>query len=266
MMARGIAILTGLAWIRVSLSYLGKEGYGLWMAVGSLVGWANLADLGLTRGMQNHLSQANGQDDKELAARYVSTGLAAMTGVAFVLALLSTPVVLSVPWTRVLNVRDPNLVEEARSVVAAVLACFLLQFPLSLVPTMYAAYQRGYIDAMFSVLGSVLSLGALIVITRVQVSLPGLILVTGGTGILKSLLNRYASRARRDLRGRLRFPDRCTPDQRNAIAHHRAPTGTCPGGRVVRIHARPRVGCHIHLHDRHSPHSGFSRSVRARRA
>src|SRR5438045_1951724 len=68
MAARGIGIFTGLAWVRLSLSYLGEERYGLWMAIGSLLAWANLADLGLARGMQNHLSQANGQDDPVLAS------------------------------------------------------------------------------------------------------------------------------------------------------------------------------------------------------
>src|ERR1041385_8128703 len=63
MIARGLGIFTGLAWIRLSLSYLGNERYGLWVAVSSIVGWANLADLGLARGIQNHLSEANGQDD-----------------------------------------------------------------------------------------------------------------------------------------------------------------------------------------------------------
>src|SRR5688500_5295590 len=30
MMAHGLGVFTGLAWVRLSLSYLGKERYGLW--------------------------------------------------------------------------------------------------------------------------------------------------------------------------------------------------------------------------------------------
>jgi len=185
MIARGLGIFTGLAWIRLSLSYLGKERYGLWMAVGSLVAWANLADLGLARGMQNHLSEANGQDDQELASRYVSTGLVALTTIAVALALLSIPLLVVVPWAGLLNVRDPALVRETPRVLAVVLGCFLIEFPLSIVPTIYAAYQRGYVPALFSILGSLLSLAMLVTVTR----LPWLILATSGTGIAMTLVN-----------------------------------------------------------------------------
>ena len=119
MAAQALGIFTGLAWIRLSLSYLGEERYGLWIAIGSLVAWANLADMGLARGMQNHLSQANGQDDRELASRYVSTGLVALGSVALILGLLSAPVVLLFPWATFLNLRDPALVPETRQAVAS---------------------------------------------------------------------------------------------------------------------------------------------------
>lgn len=187
--ARFLGIFTGLAWIRLSLSYLGKERYGLWMAVGSLVAWANLADFGLARGMQNHLSQANGRDDRALAARYVSTGLATLTGVALLLAFIATPLVILFPWTSLLNVNNPALTHETRQVVAVVVGCFLVQFPLSIVPTIYAAYQRGYIASIFNILGSVLSLAALVFVVRAELSLPWLVFVTSGTGIVLTLAN-----------------------------------------------------------------------------
>jgi O-antigen/teichoic acid export membrane protein len=181
------------------------------MAVGSLVAWANLADFGLARGMQNHLSAANGKDDRELAARYVSTGLFTLTGVAVIFALLSTPAVLFVPWTSLLNVKNPALANETRQVVAAVLACFLAQFPLSLVPTIYAAYQRGYVAAIFNILGSVFSLGTLFIVTRAELSLPWLIIVTSGTGIVMTLINfGFVLKEMPWLRPRLRLVSRVT--------------------------------------------------------
>lgn len=189
MVAQFLGIFTGLAWIRLCISYLGKERYGLWMAVGSLVAWANLADLGLARGMQNHLSQANGQDDRPLANRYVSTGLATLTVAALGFALLAAPFVALLPWTSILNVKNPALAHEARLVVAAVLACFLIQFPLSIVPTIYAAYQRGYIAAIFNILGSLLSLASLVLVMRADLTLPWLVMITSGTGIFLTIFN-----------------------------------------------------------------------------
>src|SRR3954451_23349286 len=108
-LARALGMFTGLAWIRLSISSLGKERYGLWMAVGSLVSFANLADLGLARGMQNHLSEANGRDDRELGARYFSTGLATLMTISLLLAVVAIPAVLYVPWNSLLNVQDVKL-------------------------------------------------------------------------------------------------------------------------------------------------------------
>jgi Na+-driven multidrug efflux pump len=84
------------------------------MAVGSIVTWANLADLGLARGMQNHLSEANGRDDRELASRYVATGFWTLIAVALFLALVAVPLVLFIPWNTLLNVTDPTLEGETR--------------------------------------------------------------------------------------------------------------------------------------------------------
>lgn len=204
--SRFLGIFTGLAWIRLSLSYLGREQYGLWMTVGSVLAWANLADLGLARGMQNHLSQANGEDDRELASRYISTGFVALSCIALTLGIGCAPLVALVPWHRVLNVQNAALVSETRAVVAAVLGCFLLAFPLSVVPTMYAAYQRGYVSALFSIMGSVLSLLSLYAVTRMRLDLPWLIVATSGSGILTTAVSfAYALKSMPWLRPRLRL-------------------------------------------------------------
>ncbi len=269
LVARVLGIFTGLAWIRLSISYLGGERYGLWMAVGSMVGWANLADFGLARGMQNHLSQANGQDDRELAARYVSTGLFTLTSVAILFALISTPAVLLVPWTSLLNVKNPALAHETRQVVAAVLACFLIQFPLSLVPTIYAAYQRGYVAAIFSILGSVFSLGALLIVTRTELSLPWLIIITSGTGIVLTMINfGFALKEMPWLRPRLRLVSRVTLRalagtsvalfvfqigsllvKRNTKFHNCSTTRPASRGRMVGIYASLPFATYFHSND-----------------
>jgi O-antigen/teichoic acid export membrane protein len=203
---RVVGIFTGLAWLRISFSYLGRERYGLWMAVGSLITWANLADLGLARGMQNHLSHASGKDDRELAARYVSTGLFTLSAIALVLAVACLPAVLLVPWDRVLSVENPALAGETRAVVATVLGCFLLEFPLSVVPTLFAAYQRGYVSAAFNVLGSLISLATLIAVTQLGLTLPWLIFASSGTGIVMTMLSfSYALKSMPWIRPRFRF-------------------------------------------------------------
>jgi O-antigen/teichoic acid export membrane protein len=187
--AQGLGIFTGLASIRITIGYLGKEQYGLWMAVSALLTWAALADFGLGRGVQNHLSEAYGLDDRDAAARFVSTGFVVLSAIALVFTVVMAPLVLVVPWGRVLNVQDPALAGRARIVVAAVAAVFLCNFPLSLVPTIYRAHQRAYVANLFAIVGNLLSLVALLLIVELKLPMPWLIMTAGGIGVLMTLVN-----------------------------------------------------------------------------
>jgi O-antigen/teichoic acid export membrane protein len=211
MLKHGLGIGTGLLSLRITFGYLGRERYGLWMAINALLMWAALADFGLSRGLQSHLSEAHGRDDRDAAGRYVSTGLATFTLLAVAFAALFVPLLWIVPWTRVLNVQDPALILETRGAVAAVAACFLAGFPLSLVPTIYASYQRGYVANLFSIAASIVSLATLLLATSLRLSLPWLIIGSGGVATFMTALNlAYIMRKMPWLRPRLRLVSRRT--------------------------------------------------------
>ncbi len=188
-LGHGLGIFTGLVNVRVTLGYLGKERYGLWMAISSLLLWVQLADFGLGRGLQNHLAEAHGRDDREGAARAFSTGFFALLAVAVAMFIAFVPALFLVPWNRVLAVSNPSLASETRVAVGAVAAVFLAQFPLSLVPTLYSAHQRGYVANLFNIGSSVVSLVTLLVVVKLKLSLGYLILAVGGVGVASNLVN-----------------------------------------------------------------------------
>lgn len=187
--ARGLAALTSVVSIPLTVGYLGKEQYGMWMAIGSLLTWAVLADFGLARGLQNHLSEAHGKDDKEAAARHMSTAFFALLGLALFFAAIFAPALFFVPWASLLKIEDPALIDELRPTLAAVVAIFLCQFPLGVVGQAYTAYQRGHVSNLFGIGASVLSLGILLLVIKLRLGLPWLILATGGFGIIMTLVN-----------------------------------------------------------------------------
>lgn len=188
-LAQALAIGTGLLSIRITIGYLGKSQYGLWMAASALLSWATLADFGLGRGVQNHLSEAYGSEDRDAAARYVSTGFYALVAIAIVFSIFAATLTLIVPWAKVLGVDDPALAGSTRIVVAAVTFVFVANFPLSLVPSIYAAHQRSYVANLFGIVGSLVSLGALLVIVKARLAMPWLILTGGGIGLILTSFN-----------------------------------------------------------------------------
>jgi len=69
------------------------------------------------------------------------------------------------------------------------LACFVLMFPISIVDAVYQSYQRGYIGNIWTMVGSGISLAALIGVTRMKGGLPLLVLALSGVRIIVTLAN-----------------------------------------------------------------------------
>ncbi|RYE93912.1 MAG: lipopolysaccharide biosynthesis protein [Myxococcales bacterium] len=187
--ARVLEVVLALLTIPLTIGYLGKEHYGLWMVLSSLLTWANLADLGLLRGLQNHLSDAYGRDDEAAAGRSMATAFFALSLLALVLGAAGAVALWTVPWASVLRISDPSLERELLPALGATGAVFLLQFPLKIGRQAYAAYQRGHVANVFAAVGSVASFAALIAAMQLRLGLPWLILATGGVTALVALGN-----------------------------------------------------------------------------
>jgi O-antigen/teichoic acid export membrane protein len=202
--SKGVGAGLGLVSVPLTLGYLGKQEYGLWMALSSLLTWMALSDFGLARGLQNHLAEAYGNDDADSAARYMSTAFFALLAVATLIAALFAPALVLVPWERLLRITEPALVRELRPAFAALMFVFLAEFPLSIVGQAYAAFQRSHIANLFGMGGSVLSITVLIVVIHGRLGLTWLIIATGGVSVLVTVLNfAYLVRETPALRPRL---------------------------------------------------------------
>ncbi|MCS6902036.1 MAG: lipopolysaccharide biosynthesis protein [Myxococcales bacterium] len=188
-LSRGLGAAVSLVSVPLTIGYLGKQQYGLWMALNSLLTWAALADFGLARGLQNQLSEAHGKEDRIGAAQAMSTAFFALLGLALIFATAFAPLLILVPWGLLLKISEPALLAELVPTLAAVIGVFLAQFPLNVVGQAYAAYQRGHVANLFGIVGSVLSLGVLLLVIRLRLGLPWLILASGGFSLVMTLVN-----------------------------------------------------------------------------
>jgi O-antigen/teichoic acid export membrane protein len=187
--SKGVGAALGLLSVPLTMGYLGKQQYGLWMALSSLLTWMALSDFGIARGLQNHLAEAYGNDDPDSAARYMSTAFFALLVLAILLVALFAPALAVVPWERLLRVTEPTLVREIRPAFAALMFVFVAQFPLNVVAQAYAAFQRSHIANLFGMAGSVLSIIVLLAVIHARLGLPWLILATGGVSVLVAVVN-----------------------------------------------------------------------------
>jgi O-antigen/teichoic acid export membrane protein len=171
-----ITSLMGLISVPLTINYLGKEQFGLWMIISSLIVWVQLADFGISNGLVNALSEANGKDDRAAACSYVSTAIIAVSFVAIICVIPVIILSYNLPWCRILNFQDPSLNNIAIYCFLFAGLIFVLNLPLSIVNRIFIAYQLGYITNLLQVFSSFITLTGLCIAIFFKLSLPILVI------------------------------------------------------------------------------------------
>ena len=185
---RGLGSIIGLVTVPLVLGYLGKERFGLWSAITTVVAWVTLFDFGIANGLVNCIARSHGRDDQAEAGRYVSTALALLCGIAGLLAATVAIAVPLVPWSAVLAVRQAVDDTTVRWSVAAALGMFVIGMPLSAVPQIYAGYQRSYVVNAFTLVGVTLGFLALLAALGNGAGMPTLVVAFGLGSLLANAL------------------------------------------------------------------------------
>jgi O-antigen/teichoic acid export membrane protein len=178
------AMVLSLITVPLILGALGKAGFGLWNTITTVTAWVAMFDLGLSNGLVNQLAKAYGRQDEAEANRTFVTALAAMIGLAALLALLLAVVIPVVPWSQLLGVRGEVDDATVRWSVLAALGLFAATMPLGVVWQLFAGFQRAYLTNGFNLLGALLGFGVLLAALRLGASLPLLILAVSVGGII----------------------------------------------------------------------------------
>ena len=186
---RVVAMAVNMITVPVALGYLGRAQYGLWAAITSFTTWVVLFDLGVVNGLVNAIARANGADDRDAAARAVSTAFALLLGIAVLLGIAAAVAIPLVDWAGLFAARGAVDDRTVRLAVAAAVVPVIAALPLSIVRQVYAGYQRGYVGNLFSLLGSAGTLIGTVAATRSGAGLPTLVAVLAGSTALASALN-----------------------------------------------------------------------------
>jgi O-antigen/teichoic acid export membrane protein len=89
----------------------------------------------------------------------------------------------------VFNLSSSEAIKEAGPAVAVFIACFALNLPLGIVQRVQSGYQQGYLSNVWQAVGSVLSLGGLLLVVSYRGGLPWLVLAVVGASVFATLVN-----------------------------------------------------------------------------
>lgn len=188
-MARTATIAAALIAVPLSVDYLGNERYGMWLTLSALFSFAYVADLGITAGLQLAIARSDSQDDREQARRYVSSAFSILLKTTGAGAAVLVVLYFAVDWPAVFNVSSPRAIEEAGIGAVAFGATWLLNTLVAVVMRVQYGYQGGYITHLWQVLGSVLSVLAVILAIELELGLPALVVAVAGVPAIALVFN-----------------------------------------------------------------------------
>ena len=201
-MLKGISIICSLIVVPLTIDYISKYEYGIWLTISSLVAWLSFFDLGIGNGLRNKFIDAVERGKHKLAKIYVSTAYAIISIVVGSVWLVASISAIFIDWPKVLNA-SPSLSDELIWTVVIVVTNFSLLFILGLNRTLLNAVQKPAIASAFDTATQVLLCLVLLVLVHTTTgSLVYLALAMGGTSLIVLLtsniwtFNHYLKRYR----------------------------------------------------------------------
>ncbi|MGY6560045.1 MAG: lipopolysaccharide biosynthesis protein [Nitritalea sp.] len=162
---KGGMIASSFILVPLTLNFLTKEAYGVWLTLTSFLSWFTFFDVGLGNGLRNKLAEALTEKDQPKARAYVSAAYLSIGSISFLLVLLLLAIGLWVDWAQVFNASE-DLVYDLNRLVPVVFIFFGLNMVGKLITTMYLATQNHSIEGKIGIYTQGLTLLSIFLLTR----------------------------------------------------------------------------------------------------
>ncbi len=143
-----ISILCSLIVVPLTIDYLSKYEYGIWLTIFSMVSWLSFFDLGIGNGLRNKFIEAKERGKNKLARIYVSTSYVLIGIIILFVWSIGSIAAFSVDWTKLLNT-DPSLAPVLAWTIEIALTNFAGQFVFSLGKVLLLAVQKPALASSF---------------------------------------------------------------------------------------------------------------------
>ena len=195
-----VTIVVSLVMVPLTVHYLGKEQYGLWVAVSSLVAMLGFMDGGAGNAVINLVAHASGTKTNDLA-KIVSTSFFSLMALALIGCLIFLAVFPFVPWGKLLGISASTEISNLNIIVMIVGLFFFVSMFITLVGKVQRGLQEGNLDNFWNGLAAVLSLLFVFIAIQKDAGLVGFVIAfLSGTMIAYLASNiHYLLIRRRDL-------------------------------------------------------------------
>ncbi len=188
-LARSGGFLSFLITVPLTIGYLGKERYGAWMAISSLMAFLSFSDLGLSNGLISAISKAEGEGNRLFARRAISSVVLYITCISALLLAAFFLSTLFIHWDSVLGLGSMADHHEIRLAITIFVTIFALGLPINLSQHVQSSLQQGYLSNLWMALGSLISLTLVYLAAHRHAPIYVLVGIVAGVPVCMQLCN-----------------------------------------------------------------------------
>jgi len=186
---RGIAVLTSIISIPLTLKYLGDERFAIWVTLSTFNMLLNFADLGIGNGLLTAIAHSAGRNEERRLRELITSGMAALGGIGLFFLFVAMVVGPRMDWPAIFAVQGARAQSEATPAALIFLACFAVSIPANAIYRVQSGMQQGWVANLAQCLGSIASLLAVLLGIHFRQGLPFLVFALTATPILIALIN-----------------------------------------------------------------------------
>lgn len=145
----------------LTINYLNKLEYGIWVTLFSIMNWVNFLDMGIGLGMRNKLAEAVEINNTQEIKEYISTGFITIQGIGMVVFLIFYITIQFVPLQRIFNTKEIG--ETDLYLLVLLTGGFVVfVFVFSTINQIYYAYQKAEIVGLIQIVHNLFMLGIIL--------------------------------------------------------------------------------------------------------
>lgn len=163
--SKGISILISFLIVPLTLNYIGKVEYGIWMTLSSIIHWFAFFDVGLGNGLRNKLTEALAKNDLETARIYISSAFVFILFIAIIMFSGFALIAHFINWNKVFN-SDILTNQLLFRTVIMVFLLFSIGFVFNLLSSVLQAMQRYGTRDILNVVAQLVGLVTIFVLVK----------------------------------------------------------------------------------------------------
>jgi len=182
-----VSMVSNLVLVPMYLFYFGKEEYGLWLLVLSIVSYLGFSNLGIAQSVANFVASNKAENGIDEINSIVATGFWLYVSIVILVVIFIIGAVLFAPLGQFLNVPE-TLEHIVVPVIVISSTFFLLRLPLSIFNVTLRSLNLIYQEQLFGLLFTIIQFIGVVAVLLSGVGIIGLSVVYGATGALSGVV------------------------------------------------------------------------------